>query len=126
MVRSANRRLGVVARVEELLPLAHHAQVAIVHDCDFNGEALLFQGGQFLDIHLDTTIASYDPDWSIRHTHFDAHCSREGKAHGAKPTGGNMAIGAGSGGVAGGATQSGGPPTVGEGGPPVFLADWLS
>ena len=69
-----------------MLPLAHHTQVAVIHDRYFNGETFLFQGGQFLDIHLDASIACHYPDCSVRYTHFDAHGSRESKAHGAKPT----------------------------------------
>ena len=86
--------LRIVARVEKLLPLAHHAQIAIVHNGHFDGDALLLQGRQFLNVHLNTTIARHYPDGSIRHAHLDAHRSGERKAHGTKPTRGDMAIGA--------------------------------
>src|SRR6266566_431194 len=78
--------------MEELLPLAHHAQVAIVHDSYFDGNAVGLQGGQFLNVHLDAAIASNYPDGGIRQTHFDAHSRRKSEAHGAKSTRSNVAI----------------------------------
>ncbi len=44
VVGAGDRRLGVVARVEELLPLAHHAQIAVVHDGHFDGRHLVVAG----------------------------------------------------------------------------------
>ena len=78
--------------MEELLPLANHAKVAIVHDSDFDGDTLLLQGSQFLYVHLDTTIASHNPDGRIRNAHFDAHGGGKSKAHGAQPTGSDVAV----------------------------------
>src|SRR2546421_3472976 len=84
VVRASDGGLRVVARVKELLPLAYHTKIAIVHDGNLDGDALLAQSRQLLNVHLDATITSYCPDRHIWHTHFDAHGGRKGKAHGAK------------------------------------------
>ena len=55
-------RRGVVAfLVEELLPLAHHAQVAVVDDGDLDRDALLHGGRQFGHGHLETAVAAQSP-----------------------------------------------------------------
>ena len=48
---------GVAARVEELLPLAHHAEAAVVHDDDLEVEVLGDAGGELLQRHLERAVS---------------------------------------------------------------------
>ena len=57
-----------------------------------DGDTLLLQGSQFLNVHLDTTIASHHPDMCIRNAHFGSHGGGKSKAHGAKPTGSDVTV----------------------------------
>src|SRR3954453_189323 len=54
--------LRVALRVEEVLPLPDHAQVAVVDDGDLDRRALDGAGGQFLVRHLETAVAVDRPD----------------------------------------------------------------
>src|SRR5450756_1047105 len=66
VIGSGNGRFRVVVVVEKVLPLAHHAEVTVIHDGYFDGDALLFEGSQFLNVHLDAAIARHDP---VSYTH---------------------------------------------------------
>ena len=55
-------RRGVVLVVERLLPLADHAEEAVVDDGDVDGEAFLLDGGQFGGGHLEASVAGDDPE----------------------------------------------------------------
>src|SRR2546421_7317432 len=81
--------------MEELLPLAHHSQVAIVHIGNFKHQALLLYSSEFLDVHLNAAITGHYPHRCIGYAHFDAHSSGEGKTHCTEAARGNMAIEAG-------------------------------
>src|SRR5258708_3109329 len=81
--------------MEELLPLAHHTQVAIVHNGNFKHQALLLYSSEFLDVHLNAAITCHYPHRCIGYAHLDAHSSRESKTHRAETARGNMAIEAG-------------------------------
>src|SRR6266699_3962237 len=94
IVGAGDGRLRVVAGMEELLPLAYHAQVTVVHDGYFDGDAILLQGSQFLDVHLDAAITGNDPDGSPGQAHLDTHGSRQGETHRAQAAGGDVAIAA--------------------------------
>ena len=48
--------------VEQLLPLADHAQIAVVHDDDLDRQAVAGDGGEFRDRHLETAIAADGED----------------------------------------------------------------
>src|SRR5258706_4214127 len=82
--------------MEELLPLAHHAQVAIVHNGNFKHQALLLYSSEFLDVHLNAAITGYYPHRCIGYAHLDTHSSRESKTHRTETARGNMAIEAGA------------------------------
>ena len=81
--------------MEELLPLAHHSQVAIVHNGNFKHQALLMYSSEFLDVHLNAAITGHYPHRCIGYAHFDTHSSGEGKTHCTEAARGNMAIEAG-------------------------------
>src|SRR5688572_1319857 len=50
--------LGVALVPEQLLPLADHAQVAVVEDEHLDRDAVLGAGGQLLRVHLDRAVAA--------------------------------------------------------------------
>src|SRR5215208_2912293 len=52
--------LRVAAVPEQLLPLADHAQVAVVEDEHLHRDAVLGAGGQLLRVHLDRAVARHD------------------------------------------------------------------
>src|SRR5579885_376369 len=62
VIGAGDTHLGVVALVEKLLPLAYHPQIAVVEDSHLDRQAQVSNGCQFLDVHLDATIASNNPD----------------------------------------------------------------
>ena len=65
-VGAAQRRRGVAAVVEELLPLPDHAEVAVVDDGDVDLDALLRDGGELARGHLEAAVADDDPDLLVR------------------------------------------------------------
>src|ERR1035438_7962178 len=64
------RRRFIVALVEELLPLAHHAEIAVVDDRDIDLEPFLHNRGELRSSHLEAAIAGDHPDFlrSEEHT----------------------------------------------------------
>src|SRR5690606_39129306 len=52
-----NVRFGIARAVFNLLPLTHHAQVTVVQAQNLGREAVLLAGGEFLDVHLNRTLA---------------------------------------------------------------------
>lgn len=55
------RRVPAVAQavaVVQFLPLAHHAHVAVVGQHEFDRCAVLYSGGQFLDVHENGCVAT--------------------------------------------------------------------
>src|SRR5262245_10849451 len=53
---------GITLLEKELLPLAYHAKILIVHDGDLDVRALLNRGGQFGGGHLESAIAHDGPN----------------------------------------------------------------
>src|SRR5919112_279853 len=53
VARPRDRRLRVATVVEELLPLAHHAEVAVVEDGDLDVQAEVPDSGELLNVHLE-------------------------------------------------------------------------
>ena len=74
-VRAGQRCAAVALPFEQLLPLAHHAEVAVVDDSDFEvREAFLRDGRQFAVRHLETTVANNDPHGLLGIGDRRAHC----------------------------------------------------
>ena len=88
-VGADQRRGFVVALVEKLLPLAHHAQVAVVDDGDVDLDAFLHDGGQLGCGHLEAAVAGDDPDFLIRAGEFCADGCGQCESHGAQAAGGD-------------------------------------
>ena len=79
--------LRVALLVEQRLPLAHHAQVAVVDQRHLDRHAFDRAGGQFLVGHLEATVAVDRPHLRVRAGHLGAHGGRDGEPHGAQPAG---------------------------------------
>ena len=74
--------------VEQLLPLAHHAEGAVVHDHDLH--VCTMYGGRchFLAVHLERTVARYANDRLVGASQSSADGGREAESHGAQAAGG--------------------------------------
>ena len=79
--------MAVTALVFDLLPLTHHAEVAVVQSQDFDRRVVLQAGGEFLDTHLHRAFTRDAENFAIRLGEFDAHRVRDTHAHGAQATG---------------------------------------
>src|SRR4051812_9648386 len=79
--------VGVPLRVEEVLPLPDHAQVAVVDDGDLDRRALDGAGGQLLVGHLEAAIAVDRPHGLVRDAELRAHRGGHRVAHGAEAAG---------------------------------------
>ncbi|MNS96441.1 hypothetical protein D3C72_1307400 [compost metagenome] len=65
-------RLGVTTGIDHVLPLLHHAQVAVIQIQDQHREIVLQGGRKLLNVHLDTAITGHAHDDLIRERQFDA------------------------------------------------------
>ena len=80
-------RFGVAVAVEELLPLAHHAHIAVVQVHNLDRQVILLAGRQLLNAHLDRRFAGHTNNRRARIDQLDAHRRREPEAHRAQPAG---------------------------------------
>ena len=80
-------RMRIAPVVEELLPLAHHAHVAVVQVHDLDRQVILLAGREFLDAHLDRGLAGDAAHRLLRERELHAHGRGQAKAHGAEPAG---------------------------------------
>ena len=85
---------GVAAAVEQFLPLADHAHVAVVEDEDLHREAVLGEGSHLLDVHQDAGFAGDVDAEGVGVGDLDAHGGGQAVAHGAEAAGGHPAVGA--------------------------------
>src|SRR5215217_114279 len=92
VVRAGYGRLGVAAVVKELLPLAHHAEVAVVEDGHLDVQPEVPYGRELLQVHLDAAVACHDPNGLIGVGERYPHRRREREAHRAETTRSYMAI----------------------------------
>src|ERR1700722_20706538 len=63
------RRRSIVALVEKLLPLPHHAEKTVVDDGDVHLQIFLHNGRQFAQRHLKAAIADHHPHFRLRARH---------------------------------------------------------
>ena len=73
--------------VEERLPLADHAEMAVVHDDDLDGQAVAGDGGEFGDGHLEAAIAADGEDELVGARELRADGGGQAEAHGAESAG---------------------------------------
>ena len=101
--------LAVALVPEQLLPLADHAQVPVVHDEHLDRDLLLGAGGELLHVHLHRAVAGDADDGVVRTPHLSAHRRRQPEAHRAQAAGVDPPAGPGE--------------VVALGGPHLVLAD---
>src|SRR5215217_6137857 len=92
VVGTGDGRLGVAAVVEELLPLAHHAEVTVVEDGYLDVETQIPYGGELLQVHLDAAVAGHDPHRLLGVGEGHPHSRRKREAHRPEPTGRDVAV----------------------------------
>src|SRR3954447_23692272 len=85
--------VGVAALVEQRLPLANHAEVAVVDDRDLDGDPLDGAGDQLLVGHLEAAVTVDRPDGGLGPADLRAHGCGHGVAHGAEPPGVEPGVG---------------------------------
>jgi hypothetical protein len=79
--------VAVAALVVDLLPLAHHAQVAVVQRHDLDRRVVLQAGRQLLDAHLHRAFAGDAVHLAVGLGQLDAHGVGNAHAHGAQAAG---------------------------------------
>ena len=77
---------------EEFLPLADHAEVAVVEDEDLDGELVDGGGGQFKQGHLEAAVTGDGDDGFVGAGELGADGGGEAEAHGAGAAGGEPVV----------------------------------
>ena len=86
--------VGVALVVEQRLPLAHHAEAAVVDDRDLDRDVVDDAGGELLVGHLEAAVAVDGPHGALRLGDLGAHGGRHGIPHRAEATGVEPRVGA--------------------------------
>src|SRR6516165_8973372 len=86
-VRTDQRRGFVVAVIEELLPLANHAEISVVDDGDVDLDLFLHDGGKLGGSHLKSAIAGNHPYLFVGASDLRPDRCGQSKAHGSKAAG---------------------------------------
>lgn len=73
--------MGSVALHEPVFPLDDHAEVLVVEQEDFDGQFLAEAGGEFLDVHLETTVAIDIDNERVRMSGLGAHGGGQSESH---------------------------------------------
>ena len=85
--------LAVALLVEHLLPLADHAEVAVVEDRDLDRDALGAGGDQLLRGHLEAAVAVDGPHRAVGPADLGADGGRHAEAHRAEAAGVDPRVG---------------------------------
>ena len=88
-VGSDHRSGDVALVVEEFLPLANHAEKAVVDDGDLDVDFFLDDGGELTRGHLEAAITDNHPNFLVGIGKLRADGGRQGEAHGAESAGGD-------------------------------------
>src|SRR5579862_4916579 len=91
-IRTEDGRGLVVLLVEELLPLADHAEVSIVDDGDVEVEVLLRDGGELGSGHLEAAVSGDNPDFLVGAGDLGSDGGGKSKAHGSESAGGDQRV----------------------------------
>src|SRR5699024_2026090 len=86
--------VGVAALVVQGLPLADHAEVAVVDDRDLDGDTFDGAGGQLLVGHLEAAVTVDRPHGAVGVADLGAQRGGHGESHGAQSTGVDEGAGA--------------------------------
>src|SRR5438445_10238618 len=73
IIGTPDRRARIAATMKELLPLPHHAEVAVVEDRELYLEPFLHHGGDLGHAHLKSTVAGKGPDRLVGTSEVHAH-----------------------------------------------------
>ena len=84
-VRAHERRRVVVAGVDDLLPLADHAELLVVEQGDLHRDVVLDEGHQLLERHLEPAVAGDRPGLALGGAEGRAHRRRDAEAHRPEP-----------------------------------------
>ena len=87
-------RLREALVVEQLLPLAHHAEPAVVHDGDDDRDVVDDRRRELLQRHLEAAVAVDADDGRLGPAELGAERGREAEAHRAEPARGDEAAAA--------------------------------
>ena len=68
--------------VEGVKYYGHHTEMLVVQDDHFDRDIFGKQGAEFLNVHLERTVAAYCNRLSVRRPRLCSHCSRDGITHG--------------------------------------------
>jgi len=90
-VRGEDGRGGVAALVEQGLPLADHAEEAVVDDGDVHLDVLLDGRHELGEGHLEAAVPRHHPDLGLGPGQLGADGRRQGEAHGAGSAAGEEA-----------------------------------
>ena len=82
----------VVARVDDLLPLADHPELLVVEQRDLDRDAVLDEGHQLLERHLEAAVAGDRPGLAVRPAERGAHRRRHAEAHRAEAARADVAV----------------------------------
>src|SRR5713101_5348871 len=93
-IRRDERSGHVALVVEELLPLADHAEIAVIDDGDLDVDLFLDDGSQFAHGHLEPAITHDDPYFGAGLCEFRADGGWKSKTHGAESAGSDQRAGA--------------------------------
>ena len=83
-VRPGQAGRVVVARVDDLLPLADHPELLVVEQRDLDRDVVRDEGHQLLERHLEAAVAGDRPGLAVRPAERRAHRRRHGEAHRAR------------------------------------------
>ncbi len=86
-IRSDERSGYVALVVEKFLPLANHAEIAVVDDGDIDLDFFLNDGGELAHGHLEAAVADDDPNVGVGLGEFCADGCGKSETHGAETAG---------------------------------------
>ena len=79
--------LGVALVEEQFLPLPHHTEKVVVQDNDLDRQAVLNEGSQLLQVHLETAVAADGNHLPAGKGRLRPHGCRQPVPHGPEPAG---------------------------------------
>ena len=87
--------LGEPLLVDQVLPLAHHTQGAVVEDDGDDGDVVVLGGAELVAVHAEAAVAGAVHHHLARIAHGGPHGGPQAEAHGAEAAGGDELAGAG-------------------------------
>ena len=85
--------LGIPLTVDQMLPLADHAQGVVVENQDNHRDVVVLHGAQLVAVHAEAAVAGAEEHGGVRVAHLGAHGGPQAEAHGAEAAGGDELAG---------------------------------